>query len=1153
MKAVVILVCFVLTLFATITTPPIINEGVSATQVYDMRGSNEFGRSVGVFGDNVIVGAWEDGADPGDVYIYQKQNDGTLVKTASVSPTDVNASFFGGHVAIYEDTFIVGAMRSWVDDLSEAGTAYIFKKQDDGSWAQEARLFASDKEKTGLFGVRVSLYKDTAVVGAIFHDSEAGNAYIFQRDSDGNWNETAKLVASDHESGDHFGYCVSIYKDTIIVSAEQGDSADINNTGCVYVFEKDSDGNWNETVKLTASDHAEGDWFGKYVSLYEDTLIVTADHKEIDGITSAGSAYIFQREDDGSWTQVAKLTASDKEQSAYFGFSAVVNENMAMVGAHKEDANGVEDSGSVYLFQKQTDGSWKQTQKIVSNLSNYFGSSVALDKGYAMVGAYAAKKAYAFEISHDISIMENDTFVQDINVTDENETTLSYTLSGIDADKFNLDSNVSLAFKTAPDYENPTDADQNNIYKLVFSATDDNNATSTLNINVRVVDNDDEDNDTLSDNWERQYFGNLDQNASGDYDNDNLSNKDEYSVGTNPTNFDTDGDGLSDGYEVNTTLSNPTNPDTDGDGLGDGYEVNTTHTDPTLKDSDGDGANDGVEFNFNTDPLDVNSTITLNANTSQANGHIVLTQNTGGQAGSAFIEKSHEFLNTTGFHAHFKMGFVSNMTDPADGMSFILQNDENNDSAVGGSGGSIGYTDINNSIAVAFVTYQTREIHLLKDGDMTTLSSIAFPSYITDTSIFYTWVDYDAVTHKLDIYNSSLDIKPSSPIMSYTIDLNATLKGRAFIGFSAGTGGNYEEHDVYSLDMNWTNDADLDGLTDAQEAIYDTNATNPDTDGDGIWDKDEIFTYQTNPKSTDSDGDTIDDYQEVFVYHTNPNSSDSDGDTIGDAQEIQNGDDPTTPPLVISPNVYMSPIFTTTSPTFTLTNTGETNVTLPTFNFTGFSLYVSTNMLFSSATTCREGSVLQAGESCIIGLDMNMYSTGSCVLNIGNVQAFMYTTESLDAEASRRLPPVIDTLNIPEVMNAGEDYNLTFSVVGYDDDYTLYMAFFNCEGITDGTCGDSYTNPQRFDEALELHPYHVEDANWTYNHKTAQQFSYSYNFTPSEDEFNDGNTSIVIRFYYKTKKAAIAGDPSISLIIPGNLGQTYYDVSGRRIEKTINK
>jgi hypothetical protein len=58
-----------------------------------------------------------------------------------------------------------------------------------------------------------------------------------------------------------------------------------------------------------------------------------------------------------------------------------------------------------------------------------------------------------------------------------------------------------------------------------------------------------------------------------DPDNDGLTNRQEAELGTNYQMRDTDGDGLSDGEEVNIYKTDPLNPDTDGDGFSDGEEV----------------------------------------------------------------------------------------------------------------------------------------------------------------------------------------------------------------------------------------------------------------------------------------------------------------------------------------------------------------------------------------------------------------------------------------------------------------------------------------------------------------------------------------------------------------------------------------------------
>ena len=89
-----------------------------------------------------------------------------------------------------------------------------------------------------------------------------------------------------------------------------------------------------------------------------------------------------------------------------------------------------------------------------------------------------------------------------------------------------------------------------------------------------------------------------------DSDNDGLLRSEEKQFGTNPNNPDTDGDGLTDGDEVNKYKTNPLSADTDGDGLKDGDEIRKYSLNPINSDSDSDGLNDGVEVNLHkTNPL----------------------------------------------------------------------------------------------------------------------------------------------------------------------------------------------------------------------------------------------------------------------------------------------------------------------------------------------------------------------------------------------------------------------------------------------------------------------------------------------------------------------------------------------------------------------
>lgn len=157
----------------------------------------------------------------------------------------------------------------------------------------EQKLLPSDGSANDRFGSSVDVYNDYVVVGAQFDDdngTDSGTAYVFER-SGGTWVQQAKLTPSDGVAGDYFGTFVSISGDYIVVSA-WGDDDNGNNSGSAYVFVR-SGSNWVQQAKLLASDGASGDFFGENVSLYNTDVIIGAQYNDDNG-SDSGSAYVFE-------------------------------------------------------------------------------------------------------------------------------------------------------------------------------------------------------------------------------------------------------------------------------------------------------------------------------------------------------------------------------------------------------------------------------------------------------------------------------------------------------------------------------------------------------------------------------------------------------------------------------------------------------------------------------------------------------------------------------------------------------------------------------------------------------------------------------------------------------------------------------------------
>jgi hypothetical protein len=340
-----------------------------------------FGWSVSVSGDYVLAGAYYDNGGTGSAYIF-KRDGTTWPQQARIFSSDGTYSdYFGCAVSVSGDFAIVGAYGD--DDKGyDSGSAYIFV-QDGNSWSQQAKLTASDGAGGDYFGSSVSMSGDYAIIGSRNDDSGRGSAYIFTRDGN-SWSQQAKIVAADGNTNDNFGYSVSISGDYALVGAYH-DDIDVNSDqGSAYIFLRDGN-SWSQQAKLTASDGAAGDLFGCSVKISGDYALVGASGDD----SSRGSAYIFKR-DAETWPQQAKLTASDSAADDRFGCSVSMSGDCAIVGAYNDDDKGG-NSGSAYIF-KRDEEAWAQQTKIVASdgaASDLFGCSVGLSGDYAIIGAYA--------------------------------------------------------------------------------------------------------------------------------------------------------------------------------------------------------------------------------------------------------------------------------------------------------------------------------------------------------------------------------------------------------------------------------------------------------------------------------------------------------------------------------------------------------------------------------------------------------------------------------------------------------------------------------------------------------------------------------------------------------------------------------------------
>lgn len=232
--------------------------------------------------------------------------------------------------------------------------------------------------------------------------------------------DAAELTAGDADRW--FGYSVAVSNGVAVIGAPT-EVPYTNSAGSAYIFEN-NDGTWTQTAKLIPSDSSAGDLFGCAVAIssdYQCAIVSAPGHNEY-----AGCAYIFEC-NNGNWTQLAKLVAPDAAGGDWFGNSVSINGNHAVVAALNDDDRG-DNSGSVYIFGRDT-GTWTQRTKITPSdgtAGDKFGICVSVYREYVIVGAWLndekatnAGAAYVFKGDGDYWLQQAKLTASDAHAADK--------------------------------------------------------------------------------------------------------------------------------------------------------------------------------------------------------------------------------------------------------------------------------------------------------------------------------------------------------------------------------------------------------------------------------------------------------------------------------------------------------------------------------------------------------------------------------------------------------------------------------------------------------------------------------------------------------------------------------------------------------------
>ena len=251
---------------------------------------------------------------------------------------------------------------------------------------QIAKFVAPDAHTNGWFGLSVALGDGIAFVGSNPLPEMNGSVTLFSEAASGQWQFVKELIPSGSILGDRFGSSVALSGDYFIASADTPIPGTATRAGSLYVFEKAESGEWIEADKLKAPTPVT---FSGAIAIDGNTLVVgSGDMAPIGEV--GGRAYVYRRDELGTWDQVATLKPSDAEAKDGFGFWSVgISGNKIIVGAYLDD-NVAHEAGSAYIFEEDASGSWNQTAKLIASDAsalNWFGSEVDISGDTAVVGS----------------------------------------------------------------------------------------------------------------------------------------------------------------------------------------------------------------------------------------------------------------------------------------------------------------------------------------------------------------------------------------------------------------------------------------------------------------------------------------------------------------------------------------------------------------------------------------------------------------------------------------------------------------------------------------------------------------------------------------------------------------------------------------------
>jgi hypothetical protein len=343
---------------------------------------DNFGYSVSVSGDNVLVGAYQDGTasatgpnggDVGQAHLFSATT-GSLLQTFN-DPTPIGTDNFGFSVSVSGDNVLIGANADDTKGVN-VGQAHLFS----AATGVLLRTFNDPTITTSdEFGYSVSISGDNVLIGARNDDTKGagvGQAHLFSA-------STGSLLQTFNDptptTSDGFGHSVSISGNNVLIGAVNDDTMGFS-VGQVHLFSA-ATGDLLRTFNdptVTASDE-----FGHSVSISGDDVLIGAFGDDTSGVNS-GQAYLFSA---ATGNLLQTFNNPTPATSDNFGFSVSISSDNVLIGARGDETMGFR-VGQAYLFSAGTGDLIETLDDPTPVSSDNFGAAVSVSGNNVLVGAF---------------------------------------------------------------------------------------------------------------------------------------------------------------------------------------------------------------------------------------------------------------------------------------------------------------------------------------------------------------------------------------------------------------------------------------------------------------------------------------------------------------------------------------------------------------------------------------------------------------------------------------------------------------------------------------------------------------------------------------------------------------------------------------------